>query len=167
MTKVMTLFYIRWGIILLVAGIIAFLGFQRYQKEVASLTPDQVLQTPSDEKVRVSGMIEGGSLTKDDYGSRASFQLRGADRSLSVRYQGQDIDSLRDLKIIVVTGRMNAGTGEFNGDAISLSPNYGFVTATYLICIIPTFLFLFLMERKLRLLYTEVKEARLYEPEVM
>jgi len=41
------------------------------------------------------------------------------------------------------------------------------VAAAYILGIIPALIFLFLMERKLRLLYMEVKEARLYEPEVM
>lgn len=167
MSRVMTLFYIRWGIILLVILTIAVLGYQRYQRDVASLTPDQILEHPSNETVRISGMIQGGSLTREDDGLSASFSLQGNNRSLIVRYHGQDTDSLRDLKVVVVTGRMNAKTAEFEGETLSLVSNYGFVAVSYLLGILPTCLFLFLMERKLRLLYTEVKEAKLYEPEVM
>ena len=163
----MTSFYIRWGVVLLVTSVIAFLGFQRYQKDVACLTPDQILQNPSPNKVRVTGIIQGGSLTREDESNRAFFLLQGEEKTLPVRYQGHDTDTLRDLKIIVVTGHLNSGTAEFDGEAISLIPNYGFVAAAYLLGILPTLFFLFLMERKLRLLYTEVKEAKLYEPEVM
>lgn len=167
MSRVLTLFYIRWGVVLLVTFIIAFLGFQRYQKDVASLTPDQLLQNPSPDKVRVIGVIQGGSLTREDDSNRAFFRLQGENKTLPVRYQGQDTDTLRDLKVVVVTGHLNAGTAEFDGEAISLIPNYGFVAAAYLLGILPTMFFLFLMERKLRLLYMEVKEAKLYEPEVV
>ena len=167
MSRVMTSFYIRWGIVLLVTSVIAFLGFQRYQKDVACLTPDQILQNPSPNKVRVVGIIQGGSLTREDESNRAFFLLQGEEKTLPVRYQGHDTDTLRDIKIIVVTGHLNSGTAEFDGEAISLIPNYGFVAAAYLLGILPTLFFLFLMERKLRLLYTEVKEAKLYEPEVM
>ena len=167
MSRVMTSFYIRWGVVLLVTFVIAFLGFQRYQKDVASLTPDQILQDPSPNKVRVVGIIQGGSLTREDESNRAFFLLQGEDKTLPVRYQGHDTDTLRDLKTVVITGRLNSGTAEFDGEAISLIPNYGFVAAAYLLGILPTLFFLFLMERKLRLLYMEVKEARLYEPEVV
>ena len=128
---------------------------------------DQILQNPSPNKVRVVGIIQGGSLIKTDDKNRAFFLLQGNDKTLPVRYHGQDTDTLRDLKVVVITGRFYAGTGEFEGEAVSLIPNYGFVAAAYILGIIPALLFLFLMERKLRLLYMEVKEARLYEPEVM
>ena len=167
MSRVMTSFYIRWGVVLLVTSVIAFLGFQRYHKDVACLTPDQVLQNPSPNKSRVVGIIQGGSLTREDESNRAFFLLQGEEKTLPVRYQGHDTDTLRDLKIIVVTGHLNSGTAEFDGEAISLIPNYGFVAAAYLLGILPTLFFLFLMERKLRLLYTEVKEAKLYEPEAI
>ena len=167
MSRVMISFYIRWVVVLLVTFVIAFLGFQRYQKDVASLTPDQILQDTSPNKVRVVGIIQGGSLTREDESNRAFFLLQGEDKTLPVRYQGHDTDTLRDLKTVVITGRLNSGTAEFDGEAISLIPNYGFVAAAYLLGILPTLFFLFLMERKLRLLYSEVKEAKLYEPEVM
>ena len=167
MSRAMTLFYIRWGVVLLVTFVIAFLGFQRYQKDVASLTPDQLLQNPSPDKIRVLGIIQGGSLTRENDSIRAFFRLQGEDKTLPVRYHGQDTDTLRDLKVVVVTGHLNAGTEEFDGEAISLIPNYSFVAAAYLLGILPTMFFLFLMERKLRLLYMEVKEAKLYEPEVV
>lgn len=159
-------FYIRWGVILFVSLAIGFLGLQRYLKDVASLTPDQLLQNPPPEKVRVMGTILGGSLTKEEDLKRALFRLQGENKPLQIRYQGEDVDSLRDLKVVVVTGRWNAGTSEFEGEALSLIPNYGFVAAAYLIGIPSTLFFLFLMERKLRLLYNEVKQAKLYEPEV-
>ena len=99
--------------------------------------------------------------------SEAGLLLQGEDKTLPVQYHGQDTDTLRDLKVVVITGRFYAGTGDFEGEAVSMIPNYGFVAAAYISGIISTLLFLFLMERKLRLLYMEVKEARLYEPEVM
>ncbi len=167
MSRVLTMLYIRWGIILLVTFVIAISGYQRYQKDVACLTPDQILQNPAPDKVRVVGIIQGGSLNREDDLNRADFLLQGQDKTLPVQYHGHDTSSLRELKIVVITGHLDAGLQVFEGESISLIPNYGFVTAAYLIGILPTFLFLFLMERRLRLLYTEVKDARLYEPEVM
>ena len=118
MSRVMISFYIRWVVVLLVTFVIAFLGFQRYQRDVASLTPDQILQDPSPNKVRVVGIIQGGSLTREDESNRAFFLLQGEDKTLPVRYQGHDTDTLRDLKIVVITGHLNSGTAEFDGEAI-------------------------------------------------
>jgi cytochrome c-type biogenesis protein CcmE len=111
----MNLFYIRWVVVILVTLVITFLGFQRYQKDVVSLTPDQLLQHPSQGKIRVIGVIQGGSLTKEEDSNMAFFRLQGEKKPLPVRYRGHDTDTLRDLKIVVVTGRLNAGTGEFEG----------------------------------------------------
>ncbi|MCC6543907.1 MAG: cytochrome c maturation protein CcmE [Nitrospirae bacterium] len=163
----MSSFYIRWGVLLLVTSMIAFLGFQRYQRDVASLTPDQLLENPTPDKTRVMGIIQGGTLTREHDSNRAYFLLQGENKTLPVRYEGHDTDTLRDLKVIVVTGHINSVTAEFDGESVSLIPNYGFVTVAYLLGILPTLFFLFLMERKLRLLYTEVKEAKLYEPEAI
>ncbi|MBI4715967.1 MAG: cytochrome c maturation protein CcmE [Nitrospirae bacterium] len=161
----MTGFYIRWGVILLVALGIGFLGVQRYERDVAAISPDQLLQNPAAEKVRVIGTIQGGSLSKEEEQKRAVFRLQGEKEILGVRYQGEDLDTLRELKVLVISGRWNPETREFDGDSLSLIPNYGFVVAAYLIGIVPTLLFLYLMERRLRLLYNDVKQAKLYEPE--
>ncbi|MBI5197962.1 MAG: hypothetical protein HZA19_05065, partial [Nitrospirae bacterium] len=91
--------------------------------------------------------------------------LQGEKTVLPVRYAGEDVDILRELKILVVTGRWNPETGEFQGESLALTPNYGFVAAAYLIGMLSTFLFLYIMERRLRLLYNDVKQAKLYEPE--
>jgi len=162
----MTGFYIRWGVILLVALGIGFLGVQRYERDVAAISPDQLLPNPVAEKVRVIGTIQGGSLSKEEEEKRAVFRLQGEKEILSVRYQGEDLDTLRELKVLVISGRWNPETREFDGASLSLIPNYGFVVAAYLIGIVPALLFLYLMERRLALLYNAVKQTKLYEPEV-
>jgi cytochrome c-type biogenesis protein CcmE len=160
-------FYIRWGIILLAAGVIAYLGMERYDREVAYWSPDRLLQEVPSKPARVLGTIQGGSLVKDEGAKEAGFRLQGERETISVRYRGEDLDTLRELKILVVTGRWNPQTLEFEAEMLSLVPNYGFVAAAYLIGMLSTLLFLYHMERKLRLLYNRVRESKLYEPEAM
>ena len=158
-------FYFRWVGILLITLLLAVMGFQRYERDVASLSPEQLVSNPPGERVRVLGLVQGGSLLKEEPLHQATFRLAGARETLTVRYVGQDLDSLRELKALVVVGQWNPATRVFEGNAIALIPNYGFIVAAYGIGIFPSLLFLFLMERKVGLLYNQVKSAKLYETE--
>src|SRR4030066_332714 len=95
MSRVMTSFYIRWGVVLLVTSVIAFLGFQRYQKDVACLTPDQVLQNPSPNKSRVVGIIQGGSQTREDERNRAFFPLPDGTKTSFIVYRSERGQTIR------------------------------------------------------------------------
>ena len=159
-------FYLRWGIILLVGLLVVTLGIRRYYREVATIPIEQFVSKPSTQTVRVLGMVQGDSLVKETSMKQATFHLSGNGTSLAVRYRGEDLDSIRELKTLVVVGQWNPSTQVFEAHEIQLLPNYGYVAAAYLIVMIPMSLFLFRMERKVELLYTEIKSAKVYEPEV-
>ncbi|HUK55379.1 MAG TPA: cytochrome c maturation protein CcmE [Nitrospiria bacterium] len=157
--------YLRWGGLLLVGLWIAAVGTQRYNRDVRPLTPDQVLKDHPAESVRMLGMIEAGSLRKDPVTSHRLFFIVGKGQRVPVDYQGSDTDDLRELKTLVVVGRWDNTAQQFVAQDIDLIPNYGFIIAAYLV-MIPLALFLFMMERRVRLLYNEIKQSKQYEPDV-
>lgn len=156
--------YLRFGGALALTILIGGLGAQRYYREVAAISPERLLKNPPARTVRVLGRVEGGSLMKDPSGKEARFELFGAGARVPVRYRGDDPDNLRELKTIVVVGRWDGAARELEGDSIALLPNYGYITAAYLVGLIPMGLFLFHMERKVALLYTRIKEEKVYQP---
>jgi cytochrome c-type biogenesis protein CcmE len=157
--------YLRWAAIAAVSLVIVALCNQRYQREVTAVPVGVFAKSPSEGAVRLLGMIEAGSLTKNEPAGEAAFRLTGNGKAVSVRYAGQDLDTLRELKTLVLIGRWDPARGSFEAGEIGLVPNYGYVAAAYLIGMIPLGLFLFRMEQKVELLYTEIKEAKAYEPE--
>lgn len=94
-----------------------------------------------------------------------AFQLSGEGERISVRYRGDDTENLRDLKTLVMIGKWDPTTQIFEGERIGLTPNYGFITAAYLVVLVPLGLFLFGMERKVARLYILIKEEKVYQPE--
>jgi cytochrome c-type biogenesis protein CcmE len=161
-------FYIRWGGILLVGLIIAILGAQRYRQEVSAISPEQLLQEQPAGTVRVLGTVQAGSLSSSSEASaayQARFRFSGEKETLAVWYTGEKPDNLRELKKLVVVGRWNVSSQKFEAHEIQLLPNFGYVAAAYLIVMIPMGIFLFRMERKVELLYTEIKSAKVYESE--
>jgi hypothetical protein len=158
-------FYIRWGGLILIGLWIVAVGTHRYNRDVRPLSPEQVLINHFEGPVRVLGMVEAGSLRKDPLTSQMLFSLVENGQRIPVVYQGKDTDSLRELKTLVVIGGWDEASQRFVAQDIALIPNYGFIIAAYLV-MIPLALFLFMMERRVRLLYNEIKQSKLYEPEV-
>jgi cytochrome c-type biogenesis protein CcmE len=156
--------YIRWGVILLIGIVIASLSVMRYHRELGAITPETLFKNPPAERVRVVGRVEAASLKKEESGS-VRFRLVGGAHPLSVLYTGKEDDNLRELKTLVIVGRWNSGSQEFRAEELGIVTNYGFITAAYLIGIVPIILFLFGMERKTRLLYREIKGTSVYKPE--
>jgi len=107
----------------------------------------------------------------------AEFELAGQQAHLLVHYDGPADDNLRELKTLVVVGHLtpagapgSASSNEldkqrFDAHALDLLPNYGFITAAYLLALVPLALFLFGMERRVAILYTVIKETTAYQPE--
>lgn len=158
-------FYLRWGLIFLAGAAIGVLGIQRYEREVTTIHPEELLQSDPDETVRVRGLVKGGTLQISPTGEEVLFTLGENGAEVPVRYSGPPSDSLRELKTLVVVGQWDAREGAFRAEEIAIVPNYGFILAAYLIALVPLLFFLFHMERKVKLLYTRIKEAKVYEPE--
>lgn len=158
-------FYIRWGGVLIITAIIGALGIQRYNRDVTAISPDRLLREQPAQAVRVLGMVEAASIVKEGEGGPVAFQISGEGAKVSVRYIGEESDNLRDLKTLVIGGKWNSTSQVFEADKISLVPNYGFITAAYLASLIPMGLFLFNMERKVAMLYIQIKEEKVYQPE--
>ena len=157
-------FYIRWGFLLLAGLFMTFLGAQRYYRDVHSLTPEQVMKALPRETVRMLGRVQAGTLRTEAPYEQAVFDLAGEEAPVSVYYQGDAPDNLRELKTLVVIGHWNAAQERFEAHEIDLVPNYGFIIWAYL-TLLPLAIFLFMMEQKVRLLYNDIKEAKIYEPE--
>lgn len=169
--------YLRWAGIIGVALVIVWLAAQHYDRAVKTITPEQLLQTRPVGTVRVIGLVQAGSLRiTPQEGStppmiQSEFELAGQQERLPVHYDGPADDNLRELKTLVVVGHLNpegpdgSSGRRFEAHEFDLLPNYGFITAAYLLALIPLGLFLFGMERRVALLYTVIKETTAYQPE--
>ncbi len=160
--------YLRWGVVVLAVLIIVSLSARRYDREVRPISPETVLSSSPSGPVRVMGRVAGGSLSKSEPRPEgtleAAFSLTSENGQVSVLYDGEEPDNLRELKTLVVVGKWDAEAQQLLSSQIDLIPNFGFVIAAYL-NLIPLFLFLFIMERKVGLLYNEIKDTRDYESE--
>jgi cytochrome c-type biogenesis protein CcmE len=166
--------YLRWVAVIFVGLMIAWFADQHYDREVKPITPVQLLEMQPVGTVRVIGRVQAGSLTTtppEAHGGSllADFELAGEQAHLPVHYDGPEDDNLRELKTLVVVGHLISVGGpdgrRFEAHEFDLLPNYGFITAAYLLALIPLGLFLFSMERRVALLYTVMKETTVYQPE--
>jgi len=158
--------YKRWVVILFLLGGIGGLSAYRYRADVSAMAPEDLLALRPEGAIRVFGNVKVGTLRQDDQGA-TTFELSsvsGGVTSVLVRYQGEPYESLREQKNLVIEGMWDTGKMEILARKLSLTPNYGFVTAAYLISLIPLGLFLFHMERQTLLLSIQIKEERGYEP---
>ncbi len=163
----MNLFYLRWVVILVCGAVVTFMGVQRYYNEVSTISPEQVLSENPSDTIRMMGTIEGGSLQKDEASEELRFSLSHEGVALPVRYTGASPDGVRELKTIVVIGEWIASQGRFDSSEIAVVPNYGFISAAYLVSFIPIIFFLFYMEHRVKLLYTQIKGTKAYKAEEM
>lgn len=162
--------YFRWVVVITVVLIIGWLADQHYEREVRPITPEVLLLNRPVGTVRVIGLVEAGSLTTTPPASPggsllADFELVGERARVAVHYDGPVDDNLRELKTLVVIGHLAPDGRRFEGHEFDLLPNYGFITAAYLLAFIPLGLFVFGMERRVALLYTMIKDTTVYQPE--
>jgi len=158
-------FYLRWLVLLILFSGIALLGFSRYNREVRTISPKALLSEQSAPGIRLIGMVEAGSLVRGGDGVPFRFSLSGEGEKIPVRFSGDDSDTLRELKTIVVIGQWSGEKNEFDADRIALVPNYGFITSAYMVSLIPLGFFLFYMERRVALLYVTIKDEKVYQAE--
>jgi cytochrome c-type biogenesis protein CcmE len=161
-----TRLYIQWTVIALAAAGIVWASSRYYDRHLVTLTPEVLQGSESGTvPVRVQGRVEGGTLSGDPASGHASFRLAGEREAMDVEYNGPSPENLRELKTVVVVGRWDAARHVFLAQDLALVTNYGFVIGSYLVALLPLAVFIFLMERRVRMLYSEIKQAKLYEPE--
>ena len=164
-SRFMTTFYARWGAMLLAMSMLSILIYNHYQQDLATLSPQHIFQTTSTEEVRLLGMVRGGTLSGKVDAGDAQFEVVEGNTSLPVKYQGPSPENLRELKTLVLIGKWNPTTKVFEARDIGLVTNYGYVMGAYLIGLLPLMLIVFTMSRRVSLLYAEIKESKLYQPE--
>jgi len=157
--------YLRWGVMLLVLCLILVGGVARYYRDVSALSPEQLMRQRPEGLVRVMGRVKAGTLNQSHEGS--TFELTGTEggvTSILVRHQGKPYENMRALKVLVIEGEWDTGRMALSALNFRPLPNYGFVTAAYLLSMIPLVLFLFHMERSILLLSILIKEEKGYQP---
>ncbi|MFQ5543634.1 MAG: cytochrome c maturation protein CcmE [Nitrospiria bacterium] len=158
-------FYLRWAILIILFGCIGFLGLSRYNRDVRTISPSQLLSTQPNTSIRLLGMVSPGTLVRGEMGRVTRFDLSGDGEKVAVQLANDDEETLRELKTVVILGKWDETKKVLNADEIALVPNYGFITSAYLFSLLPLAFFLFYMERKVSLLYIAIKEEKVYEPE--
>jgi cytochrome c-type biogenesis protein CcmE len=163
----MTSFYTRWAVLIVISVILSGLTYQHYQQNLASVTPEWVINKSSStaSSIRLEGMVKSGSLSGNLQEGQAEFKLVGDSTNVTVHYSGAPPENLRELKTLIVVGLWDPAQQIFRASEIALVTNYGFVISAYLIAMIPLILLVFSMSRKVTALFQVIKESKLYEPQ--
>jgi cytochrome c-type biogenesis protein CcmE len=135
---------IRWLVVVSMLGMVAALGYQRYRDDVAHLAPADLAAVEAGRSLRVLGRIKAGSLVASG-GEKASFVLEGDGTQVRVMYHGPDLDTLRELKTVLVSGVRQPDGGVLAGQ-VTIAPNYGYIAAAYALVTVTLLLFAFATE---------------------
>lgn len=162
----MTGLYTRWAMILGATLLLAILTYQHYQQHLATLPVGTLLTNPpATQPVRIQGMVKSGTLKGDVEQGQATFEFVDGPAGLFVEYQGPPLENIRELKTLVLIGRWDSQAQIFRAQDTALIPNFGFVAAAYLISITALGWMVFAMSQRVMVLFKEIKESKLYEPE--
>ena len=162
----MTGLYTRWAVILGAMVLLAILTYQHYQHHLATLPAGRLLTQPSaTQPVRIHGMVKSGTLKGDVEQGQATFELMDNSTSIDVEYQGPPLENIRELKTLVLIGRWDSQAQIFKAQDTALINNFGFVAAAYIISILGLGWMVFAMSQRVMVLFKEIKESKLYEPE--
>jgi len=162
----MTGFYARWAI--MVGGIIllAIMTYHQYQRDLSTISLATVLNSPAtSETVRIQGMVKSGTLLGAVDEGQATFDLIDGSITLPVDYAGPPLENIRELKTMVLIGHLDQETKTFKAKDTALINNFGFVAAAYLLTVIALGWSIFAMSQRVMVLFKEIKEEKLYEPE--
>jgi cytochrome c-type biogenesis protein CcmE len=162
----MTGLYARWAIMFGGILLLAIMTFQQYQRDLSTISLATVLNSPtSSEPVRIQGMVKSGTLSGDVEEGKATFELIDGPTTLPVEYAGPPLENIRELKTMVLIGQLDPATKTFKAKDTALINNFGFVAAAYLLTVISICWALFAMSQRVMVLFKEIKEEKLYEPE--
>lgn len=163
----MTGLYSRWAVMIGLTLVIAFMTYNRYQQHLSTVPfKDLMGHTSVSQEVRIQGMVKSGTLTGDSTQGQATFELMQDTMTLPVEYQGPPLENIRELKTMVFIGKWDKEANLFRAKDTALMDNFGFVAAAYLIVIIPMVWVLFAMSQRVMVLFKDIKDEKLYEPEV-
>jgi cytochrome c-type biogenesis protein CcmE len=110
----------------LVAGTLAALGVATWlilsafrQNLVFFFTPTQVLsgEAPRNQRLRLGGMVEQGSLVREEGGVNVRFVVTDTAQKLTVHYSGMLPDLFKEGKGVVAQGKLTAD-GRFVADEV-------------------------------------------------
>ncbi len=162
----MTSFYFRWALIIGGLIILAFMTYSHYQRALSTIPLDTVVsRPPSSDVLRIQGMVKSGTLAGDMEQGQATFELVDGSTTLPVEYAGPPLENIRELKTMVLIGHLDAETKIFKATDTALINNFGFVAAAYLLTVITLVWVVFAMGQRVMVLFKEIKEEKLYEPE--
>ena len=162
----MTGLYTRWALILGATFLLGFLTYQHYQQHLSTISVGTLLGSPpATQPVRIQGMVKSGTLKGDMEQGQATFEFVDGASSLAVVYQGPPLENIRELKTLVLIGRWDSQAQVFRAQETALINNFGFVAAAYLISVLAVGWMVFAMSQRVMVLFKEIKESKLYEPE--
>jgi len=162
----MTGFYARWAIMVGGMILLAVMTYHQYQRDLSTISLATVLNSPAtSETVRIQGMVKSGTLSGAIDQGQASFELMDGSTTLPVEYAGPPLENIRELKTMVLIGQLDHETKTFKAKDTALINNFGFVAAAYLLTVTVLLLALFAMSQRVMVLFKEIKEEKLYEPE--
>ncbi len=162
----MTGLYTRWAMILGATLLLAILTYQHYQQHLSTLSVGTLLGSPpASQPVRIQGMVKSGTLKGEVDQGQVTFEFVDGSSSLFVEYQGPPLENIRELKTLVLIGRWDSQAQVFKAQDTALINNFGFVAAAYLISVLALGGMVFAMSQRVMVLFKEIKESKLYEPE--
>ena len=163
----MTGFYARWAIMIGGILLLAMMTFQQYQRDLSTISLATALNSPgTSEPVRIQGMVKSGTLSGAVDQGQVTFELVDGSTTLPVEYAGPPLENIRELKTMVLIGQLDPATKTFKAKDTALINNFGFVAAAYLIAVISLGWAIFAMSQRVMVLFKEIKEEKLYEPEI-
>jgi cytochrome c-type biogenesis protein CcmE len=152
----------------MVGGIIllTIMTYQQYQRDLSTISLANLLNSPTtSETVRIQGMVKSGTLSGAVDQGQATFELMDGSTTVPVEYAGPPLENIRELKTMVLIGQLDPATKTFKANDTALINNFGFVAAAYLITVLSLGWAIFAMSQRVMVLFKEIKEEKLYEPE--
>ncbi len=163
----MTGLYTRWAIMVGGLLLLAMMTFQQYQHDLSTTSLSTLMSSPSTSKpVRIQGMVKSGTLSGETDQGQATFELIDGPTTIDVVYAGPPLENIRELKTMVFIGQFDTETKIFKAKDTALINNFGFVTAAYLLTVLSICWALFAMSQRVMVLFKEIKDEKLYEPEI-
>jgi cytochrome c-type biogenesis protein CcmE len=163
----MTGLYARWAIMTGGILLLAMMTFQQYQRDLSTIPLATVLNSPTTLKtVRIQGMVKSGTLSGVVEAGQATFDLIDGPTTIPVEYAGPPLENIRELKTIVLLGHLDHESKIFKAKDTALINNFGFVAAAYVVAVFSLGWAIFAMSQRVMVLFKEIKEEKLYEPEI-